>query len=309
MADAWPPIPYAAWEKTCTHLQLLTQIVGKVQLACTPWLNHSWHVTLRVSPRGLRSQLIPHAGKAYDLELDLLGDALHIRSSDAAVALVPLQARPVADFHRETMAALHRLGLSAEVDDAPNEMAEATPFAEDTAPREYDGDAVRRFHRALLQANRLLTEFRTSYLGKSSPVHFFWGGFDLAVTRFSGRKAPRHPVGFPHMPDAVVLDAYSHEVSSAGFWPGGMGQDAAFYSYAYPEPEGFRAASVSAPGYYEPALGEYLLPYEAVRTAKDPDAMVLTFLQQTYEAAASLAKWDRDALECEIGEPRRVRPV
>jgi hypothetical protein len=264
-------------------------------------------VTLEVSPRGLRSKLIPHGSKAFDLEIDLIGEALHIRTSDGGVALVALAARPIADFYSETMKALARMGVATEIDGAPNEMADAVPFAKDDAPREYDPDAARRFHKALLQANRLLSEFRTSFLGKSSPVHFFWGGFDLAVTRFSGRKAPPHPVGFPHMPDAVVLDAYSHEVSSAGFWPGGMGQEAAFYSYAYPEPDGFKDAKVDAPARYEPALGEFLLPYAAVREAADPDAMVLAFLQTTYASAAHLGRWDRDDLECEIGLPRVVR--
>jgi hypothetical protein len=305
--EAWPGIPYESWRGTQTTLQLWAQIVGKVQLACTPWLNHSWHVTLEVSPRGLRSKLIPHGSKAFDLEIDLIGEALYIRTSDGGVALVALAARPIADFYRETMKALARMGVATEIDGAPNEMADAVPFAKDDAPREFDPDAARRFHKALLQANRLLGEFRTSFLGKSSPVQFFWGGFDLAVTRFSGRKAPPHPVGFPHMPDAVVLDAYSHEVSSAGFWPGGTGQEAAFYSYAYPEPDGFKDAKVEAPARYEPTLAEFLLPYEAVRAADDPDAKVLAFLQTTYASAAHLGRWDRSDLECEIGLPRVVR--
>jgi hypothetical protein len=305
----WPPLPIAEWSETCTTLHLWTQIVGKVRLACTPWLNHSWHVTLYVSARGLSTDLIPHGRRAFDMEFDLLADVLRIRSADGGSAEIRLQPGPVAGFYAEVLGALDRLGLETKIDGAPNEMAEATPFAEDRAVRAYDAAAARRFWRVLLQADRLLKEFRSSFVGKASPVHFFWGSFDLAETRFSGRRAPRHPAGVPHCPDAVVLDAYSDEVSSAGFWPGGMGQDASFYAYAYPEPEGFKDAKVAAPGYYEPALGEFLLPYEKVRTAPDPDRMVLDFLRSTYAAAADLGRWDRAALECAMGQPRVVRAV
>jgi hypothetical protein len=308
--QAWPALPYAGWAPTLRTLHLMTQIVGKVRLAKTPWLNHSWHVTLYVTPQGLTTGPIPCGDRTLELEFDLLGGSLEIRTGDKR-ASVPLGPTSIADFFGQVMAALKALGTPVSINGAPNELPEAVPFAEDTVGRAWDADAVRRFHGALVQADRVLKHFRTGFLGKASPVHFFWGSFDLAVTRFSGRRAPPHPGGVPHLPDDVAREAYSHEVSSAGFWPGGPGlEEAVFYAYAYPEPAGFREAKVApAAARYETGLGEFVLPYEAVRTADDPDATLIAFLETTYAAAADLAGWDRTALECSLGEPLRVRAV
>jgi hypothetical protein len=254
---------------------------------------------------------IPYGPRTFQVDFDFLDDSLRIATSDGGVATLALASGLIADFHAQFRAALTNLGLEIEIHDRPNEMPEAVPFAEDRAPRPYDADAVRRFWRALLHTERVLVRFRSGFLGKVSPVHLFWGGLDLAVTRFSGRRAPRHPGGAPHMPDAVNVEAYSHEVSSAGFWPGGSGSDeAAFYSYAYPEPVGFRTAAVRPVGArYDAKLGLFILPYEVVRSAPDPDAMLLEFLQSTYDAAANLAGWNRAELDCAIGEPRVPREI
>lgn len=308
--ETWPALPYAAWKDTCTTLQLWTQIVGKVRLAQTPWLNHSWQTPLYVSPRGLTTGLIACGARALDLEFDFVDQLLRVRT-DGTGASIPLHPMPVADFYAQVIAALQAVGTPVRIHGAPNELAEAVPFAQDHAPRIYDPAQARDFWRVLLQADRVLKTFRTGFLGKASPVHFFWGSFDLAVTRFSGRTAPLHPGGVPHLPDAVVREAYSHEVSSAGFWPGGPGaEDAVFYSYAYPEPPGFRDARVApAPARFDATLGEFLLPYESVRRARDPDAALLSFLTSTYAAAANAADWDRDTLECGLGQPGRPRRV
>lgn len=302
--NAWPPLPYAAWAETCTAVHLWTQIVGKYRLAHTPWKNHQWHVTLRVTPRGLTTGVVPDGDAAIALTFDfrehsLVGETLHARES------FPLEAMSVADFLGRTTALVERLGGRMDIHGAPNEIPDATPFAKDTQRRPYDRDAVQRFHRALLSIDRVFTRFATGYLGKVSPVHLFWGAFDLAVTRFSGRRAPPHPGGVPALPDAVTREAYSHEVSSAGFWPGGGGVDEPmFYSYAYPVPDGFGARSVEpAAARFDPKLGEFLLPYEAVRTSADPAGALMQFLQSTYEATAQTAGWDRQALECQIGIP------
>ncbi len=309
--EIWPALPLAGWRETSETLHLFTQVVGKVRLAQTPWLNHSWHVTLYVSARGLTTGPVPHGYESFEIEFDFIDSVLRLRASTGNVREVVLEPMSVAAFDGAVMTSLERLGMPVTIDGAPNEMEDATPFAQDDRPRAYDCDAAHRFWRVLLQADRLFRQYRTSFLGKSSPSHFFWGSFDLAITRFSGRNAPRHPAGFPHMPDAVVLDAYSHEVMSVGFWPGGGAvDDAAFYAYAYPEPPGFRAAKVEPDGaYYEAAMGEWILPYEAVRSAADPDAAVLAFLEGTYAAAANAGAWDRDALDCGIGQPRVVRPI
>ncbi|HEY5072205.1 MAG TPA: DUF5996 family protein [Caulobacteraceae bacterium] len=308
--ETWPALPYGRWADTCTTLHLWMQILGKVRLAQTPWLNHSWQTPLYLTPRGLTSGPIPHGRRAFDLELDFIDQSLRVRTDGpgAALALAPM---PVAEFHAKVMAMLAAVGAPVRIHDAPNEMALAVPFEKDRAPRAYDPVWATRFWRVLLQADRVLKSFRTGFLGKASPVHFFWGSFDLAVTRFSGRRAPRHPGGVPHLPDSVTREAYSHEVSSAGFWPGGPGeQDAAFYSYAWPEPPGYRTAGVSPPeARYDPGLGEFVLSYEAVRAASDPDAAVMAFLSSTYAAAADAAGWDRAALECELGQPGRPRVV
>jgi len=306
----WPALPYARWADTCETLHLWCQILGKVRLARTPWLNHSWQTPLYVSARGLTSGIVPHDERVFDLELDFVDQVLRVRT-DGCEAQVALEAMPVAAFYAQVMAALEGLGVPVAIDGAPNEMALAIPFTEDTAPRAYDGPWAERFWRVLLAADRVLKSFRTGFLGKASPVHFFWGSFDLAVTRFSGRSAPRHPGGVPHLPDAVVREAYSHEVSSAGFWPGGPGdQDAAFYSYAWPEPPGYRDAAVGPEGArFDAALGEFVLPYDAVRAAADPEGALMAFLSSTYAAAADLGHWDRAALECELGAPGRPRPT
>jgi len=308
--ETWPALPYADWADTYATLHLWTQIVGKIRLAQSPWLNHAWQTPLYVTARGLATGVIPVGARALDLEFDFIDSALHVRTDGPAMTL-PLEPMSVAAFHARVMAALDALGTPVQIHGAPNEMAEACPFRKDVAPREYDAALVRRFFRALTRADRVMKRFRTGFLGKASPVHFFWGSFDLAVTRFSGRPAPPHPGGAPHLPDAVMREAYSHEVSSAGFWPGGPGcEEAAFYAYAYPEPPGFRTAPLDpAAARYDEALGEFILPYEAVRTAPDPDATLLAFLASTYAAAADAGGWDRAALECALGEPGRPRPV
>ncbi|MEO8925848.1 MAG: DUF5996 family protein [Caulobacteraceae bacterium] len=308
---AWPALPYAAWKETGETLGLWTQIVGKVRLARTPWLNHSWHVPLYVTARGLGTGPIAHGGQSFDMEFDFIDQTLRVRTSAGGMKTVRLEPMSVATFHDRVMRSLADLGVPVAIDGAPNEIADAIPFRQDRRPRDYDPDYARRFWRILIQADRLLGLFRTAFLGKCSPVHFFWGSFDLAVTRFSGRAAPPHPGGVPHLPDAVVRDAYSHEVSGAGFWPGGGGVDyPAFYSYAYPEPPGFRAAPIAPPGaFYSTGLGEYLLPYEVARMAADPDQAVLSFLTSAYAAAADNAAWDRAALECDLGRPGVVRPT
>jgi hypothetical protein len=310
-SDTWPALPYADLRPSLETLQLWTQIVGKVRLASTPWLNHSWHVTMFVSARGLKTPLIPHGDAAFEMEFDFLADALVIRASSGMSSHVSLAAQSVAAFYAEVREALCALGLRVSIDRIPNELPDPKPFDEDVSPRAYDPHAARAFWRALVQANRVFERFRTRFIGKSSPVHFFWGSFDLAVTRFSGRRAPLHPGGVPHLADAVTREAYSHEVSSAGFWPGGPGhEEAAFYSYAYPTPKSFAQARVlPREANFDTRLGEFLLPYDAVRKAENPDAALLDFLQSTYEAAADLGHWDRAALECEegrIGQPRAV---
>jgi hypothetical protein len=310
-SDRWPELPYAAWKDTCATLQLWLQIVGKIRLSLMPWLNHSWHVTLRVTARGLATPLISTATHDFQIEFDFIDHALWVRTADGHIRQVMLRPVSVAEFFADVMIALNELGIAVEIDQMPNEVPGAIRFSEDRIHAAYDPDFADRFWRVLLRANAVFSRFRTSFLGKASPVHFFWGSFDLAVTRFSGRRAPPHPGGIPHLSDAVVREAYSHEVSSAGFWPGGGPvDDAAFYSYAYPAPEGFAAAPVRpAQAFFNKELGEFLLPYDAVRTAPDPDAALMAFLQSTYEAAANAGKWDRAGLECaqgEIGKPRLV---
>jgi hypothetical protein len=298
----WPPLSYESWKETCAHLHLMTQIVGKIRLKQTPWINHSWHVTLYVTPRGLTTGPIPHGDRIFDIAFDFIAHELHVRTSDGGERRIKLQPQSVASFHGRVMEALQALNVPVKINDRPNEIADATPFTQDHAIRPYDEAYAHRFWRALVQADRVLKRFRTSFLGKCSPVHFFWGSFDLAVTRFSGRRAPLHPGGVPALPDAVTREAYSHEVSSAGFWSGGAGYEAAFYSYAYPEPPGFRDAAIR-PGaaFFHKDLREFILPYDSVRAANDPERMVLDFLYSTYEAAAVAGKWDRANLECGEG--------
>jgi hypothetical protein len=309
--EQWPALPYAAWKDSCTTLQLCTQIVGKIRLAQTPWVNHSWHVTLYVTPRGLTTSPIPYDGRTFQIDFDFVDHTLVISTSDGGEKRLPLAARPVADFHDQLMAALGELDIRVRINGRPNEVANPIAFREDREHAAYDPDYAQRFWRVLVQVDRVLKQFRTGFLGKVSPVHFFWGSFDHAVTRFSGRAAPPHPGGIPSLPDVVTREAYSHEVSSAGFWPGGGAIDyPAFYSYAYPAPQGFAAAPVRPEAaFFHQALGEFILPYDAVRQAAAPDEVLLDFLQTTYEAAADAAGWDRAALECPPGRARVPRPL
>jgi uncharacterized protein DUF5996 len=310
--ERWPALPYAAWKETRDTLHLWTQVVGKVRLALTPWLNHSWHVTLYVTARGLTTSPIMGGGGSFQIDFDFIDHVLWVRTSGGHFRQLMLRPMSVAEFYEDLMIALRELGIEVRIMTMPCEIADCIPFEQDTVHTSYDAECVNRFWRVLLSASEVFARFRTAFLGKASPVHFFWGSFDLAVTRFSGRPAPRHPGGVPHLADAVAQEAYSHEVSSAGFWPGGGGpiDYAAFYSYAYPAPEGFSAARVlPKEAFFSKELGEFLLPYDAVRTARDPDAVLMDFLQSTYAAAADLAKWDRAALDCELGEPDKVRPV
>ncbi len=309
--EAWPDLPYSAWADTCVTLHLWTQIVGKIRLAFTPWLNHSWHVPFYVTARGLTTSPIPWRDRSFEIDFDFRDHLLDISVSDGARKQIPLAPRPVAEFYALVMAALAELGIRVEINELPSEIAGAVRFSQDRIHHSYDADYAGRFWRVLLDVDRVLKQFRTGFIGKSSPVHFFWGSFDMAVTRFSGRRAPPHPGGAPGLSDVVMREAYSHEVSSAGFWPGGGATDyAAFYSYAYPEPAGFRTSRVAPDGaVYNAAIGEFLLPYEAVRAAPDPDAALLAFLQSTYAAAADAGHWDRAALECGIGRPGVPRPV
>jgi hypothetical protein len=307
----WPELPYTAWRDTCATLQLWTQIVGKIRLSLTPWLNHSWQVTLYVTARGLTTTPIYDGKRALEIAFDFVDHVLRIDTSDGRQLKVPLRAQPVAEFFAAVRAALAEAGVDVDIDETSNELADPIRFSEDRVHAAYDADYAQRFWRVLLQCDRVFKLFRTGFIGKASPVHFFWGSFDFAVTRFSGRRAPLHPGGIPHLPDAVTREAYSHEVSSAGFWPGGGAIDyAAFYSYAYPTPGGFGKSRVRpAAAFFSQELGEFLLPYDAVRTAADPDALLLEFLQSTYEAAANLAGWDRAALECRLGKPRVPRAI
>jgi hypothetical protein len=308
---SWPELPYAAWKETCATLHLWTQIVGKVRLAFTPWLNHSWHVPLYVTASGLTTSPIPYRDRAFEIVFDFNAGVLDLMTSDGARRQIALAPRTVADFYALVIAALAELGIAVRINELPSEIPDAVAFSQDRLHGAYDAEYARRFWRVLLQVDRVFKQFRTGFIGKASPVHFFWGSFDLAVTRFSGRRAPPHPGGAPGLSDAVMREAYSHEVSSAGFWPGGGGIDqAAFYSYAYPEPDGFRAATARPAGAaFNATLGEFLMPYDVVRTAPDPDAALLAFLQSTYEAAAIAGKWDRAALECQMGIPGVPRVI
>jgi hypothetical protein len=307
----WPELPLAAWQETYATLHLWIQIVGKIRAARTPWLNHSWQVALYVTARGLTTSPIPDGTRTFQIDFDFIDHDLRITTSDGARRQFALAGQSVASFHAAVMAALAELGIHIAIDEMPNELPEPIRFSLDTKHASYDPDAVRRFFQILVNSDRVFKQFRTGFLGKASPVHFFWGSFDLAATRFSGRRAPRHPGGVPNLSDAVICEAYSHEESSAGFWPGSGAIDyPAFYSYAYPEPEGYRVMPVRpAAAFFSEALGEFILPYEAVRTAKHPDQTLLEFLQSTYEAAANAAKWDREAPECPLGQPGVVRQV
>ena len=311
MTVTWPHIPYLPWRETCSALHLYAQVIGKYRLACTPWVNHSWHATLYVNARGLTTSLVPDGPGGVEVCFDLVDHAVTGAATDGRRASFALGPMSVADFHGRFRDLIRSLGGTAQFNGRPNEVPDPLPFAQDRIPRPYDTDAVTRFFNALVAVDRVLKDFRTAYIGKVSPVHLFWGSFDLAVTRFSGRVAPAHPGGIPALPDEVTREAYSHEVSSAGFWPGGGGVDfPAFYSYAYPAPDGFARAPIAPEGaYFDKTLGEFLLPYDVVRNARDPDAVLMAFLKTTYQAAADLGSWDRPLLECPPGLPGRPRPL
>ena len=293
----WPRLRVADWAKTRDTLHMWTQIAGKVRMAHAPLVNHWWQVTLYVSARGLTTSTIPYRDGAFDIEFDFVEHVLRIRNSDGGAGLVALESKSVADFFNQTMEALGELGIEAPIRASPNEVEPAIAFAEDHHNATYDPRAAHLFWRQLLQAERVLGEFRSHFVGKASPVHFFWGAMDLACTRFSGRAAPPHPGGVPNTPNWVMAEGYSHELFSVGFWPGG-GDEGAFYAYAYPEPAGFADHPVGpSEAFYSQELSEFLLPYELVAAAHDPDRMLTEFLQTTYEAAAVRAGWDRAALE------------
>lgn len=298
-AANWPPLPYQAWRDTNQTLHLWLQIVGKVCLARCAWLNHSWHIALQPTARGLATRLIGHGEAAFQIELDFIEHVLSIRVVNGTVVSFPLEPQTTANFHDQTMDALRQAGVPVAIHTLPSEIPDAIPFDRDEIHRSYDREYVNRYWRVLAQTTRVFDDFRARFIGKCSPVHFFWGAADLAVTRFSGRTAPPHPGGIPNLPDWVAREAYSHEVSSAGFWAGNdQTPEAVFYSYAYPAPPGFADARVlPEAAHFSTSLQEFVLPYEAMRTSASPERALLAFLQSTYEAAAGLGKWDRQALE------------
>jgi hypothetical protein len=306
----WPELAYSGWRDTVATLQLWTQIVGKIRLSLTPWVNHSWQVPLYVTARGLGTSAIPIGSEILEIEFDFIAQQLLVRTSAGDERSFALEPQTVAAFYSRVVDLLTSVGVTVAINELPSELPNAIRFPQDELHKAYDPSATHRFWRALVQIDRVFKLFRSGFLGKVSPVHFFWGSFDLAVTRFSGRSAPPHPGGVPGLPDAVTREAYSHEVSSAGFWPGNdTFPQAAFYSYAYPQPAGFAERSVTTGTEYNRTLGEFILPYDTVRNAADPEHTLLDFLSSTYAAAADSAKWDREGLECSMGAPGRVRPV
>jgi hypothetical protein len=303
---AWPPLPYAEWQDTCRTLHLWTQIVGKVRMEQTPWQNHSWHVPLYLTARGLTTSTIPYGERVFEIEFDFIDHLLRIVTGEGKSRSMRLAPRSVASFYRQFFGEMDGLGLRTRIRPMPNEVVDAIPFDQDEVHGSYDAEYANRFWRVLAQTERVLRQFRSGFMGKASPIHLFWGSLDLASTRFSGATAPPHPGGVPNCPDWVTRDAYSHQVSSCGFWPGAeVMPEPVFYAYAYPEPPGYKTAPVRpAQARYEPAFGEFVLPYDAVRGAASPDAALLEFLDSTYTAAADLGKWNRAALERPPGPPR-----
>jgi len=295
----WPSLPLAAWQDTYETLHLWTQILGKIRLALSPQINHWWHSTLYVTPRGLTTSTIPYGTRTFEMSFDFLAHHLQIETSDGITRTIALVPRSVADFYQDVMSTLSAIGIDVQIWTMPQEVQDPIPFEQDYKHAAYDPEYAQRFWRILVQADRIMAAFRSRFIGKSSPVHFFWGSCDLAVTRFSGRGAPEHPGGVPNMADWVTREAYSHEVSSCGFWPGGGAVvEPVFYAYAYPTPEGFPDYPIQPKeAFYSSQMQEFILPYEAVRQADAPDEMLLSFLQSTYEAAANLGNWDRAALE------------
>jgi hypothetical protein len=301
--EAWPSLPLDAWSDTYATLHLWIQIVGKIRLALSAWMNHSWHVTLYVTSTGLTTSPIPHGLRTFQIDFDFIHHQLAILVSDGSIGGFALEPQSVAAFYKRLMGEMERLGLHVDIYCKPNELPAPIRFDQDETHRAYDPEYANRFWRILVQSDRVMKEFRGRFIGKCSPVHFFWGALDLAVTRFSGRSAPPHPGGIPNLPDSITREAYSQEVSSCGFWPGGGAIPyPAFYSYAYPEPAGFADAPVRPQAaFYSKDFREFILPYDAVRQAESPDEVLLEFLQATYEAAATLAKWDRASLERSSG--------
>jgi hypothetical protein len=310
MDIVWPELSYPQWRDTAATLQLWTQIVGKIRLSLTPWINHGWHVPLYVSARGLTTSPMPAGREIVEIEFDFIAHRLLVRTSRGEEGILALEPRSVAEFYEELIGLMHGIGVHVTINQMPNEVPDPIRFSEDQVHASYDADSAYRFWRVLVQADRIFKLFRSSFLGKASPSHFFWGSFDLTVTRFSGRRAPLHPGGVPGLPDSVAREAYSDEVSSAGFWPGSDAYPhAAFYSYAYPEPPGFRDARIAPGAFFDTTLSEFILPYDTLRKADDPDMLLLDFLATTYAAAADAAGWDRKALECGMGAPKRVRKI
>jgi hypothetical protein len=299
--DVWPALPQGAWSDTCATLQLWMQIVGKVRLALTPPINHCWNVTLYPTIRGVSTSPMPYGSRMLQIDFDFLKHRLLVETSEGESRTISLEPMTVAAFYQQVMSALESLGAPVRIWHLPNEVAAPIPFEQDTVHRAYDPEFAQRFWRVLLQTTRVFNVFRARFTGKVSPIHLFWGALDLACTRFSGRTAPQHP-SMPRLPDRVTRDAYSHEVCSCGFWPGASGVEAMFYSYAYPEPPGYRDYSIApATASFDTNFGEFVLPYEAMRQSADPDSALLEFLQSTYEAAADCAHWDRAALEVRTG--------
>lgn len=299
MNDQWPSLNFQEWKDTYATLHMLTQVVGKIRLTQTPWINHSWHTTLYVTSRGLTTSPIPYGNRTFQIDFDFIDHNLLIQTNDGAIKTIRLSPRPVADFYKELFDKLAELNIEVKIHTTPNELPTPIPFEKDFEHAAYDAEYANRFWRALVQVDRVFKQFRARFIGKCSPVHFFWGSFDLAVTRFSGRRAPEHPGGVPHLPDWVTREAYSHEVSSCGFWPGSeqMPQPV-FYSYAYPEPQGFSAAPVRPRGAgYSSEMKEFIFLYDEVRQSASPDEALLEFLQSSYEAAADSGAWDRKELE------------
>jgi len=308
----WPALPFEECRPTLETLHLWTQIVGKVRLERTPWINHSWHVPLYVTPRGLGTSSIPAQGRMFDMEMDFHRGRLAVTVSDGTSAAVELRDRTVSDFYEEVMDRLAGLGLATDINTTPSEIEGGIPFELDHTHGAYDPEVARRFWQALIATFPVFQAFRARFRGKASPVHFYWGSFDLAISRFSGAPAPEHPGGIPALPDWIAREAYDREVSSLGFWPGDARTGGAiFYSYAYPAPEGFAAADIGGGAHFDERLGEFVLPYVAVRDAGDPEGLLMGFAQRTYEAAAELGHWDRDALEWPggaAGPPERRWP-
>ena len=305
MSNGWPEFDVNRDSPTFALLHLASQMLGKLRVAHAPWANHGWHVTLHPVAEGLAMPPIAANGKRFELVLDLCAHAIVLRTSSGTRDAIPLEGGSIAGLHRSLITMLDRNGLPSDFHGRPNEVPDAIPFASDDAARSYNRDSAERLRDAFSLILPIFEGFRAGFLGKASPVHFFWGSFDLAVTRFSGREAPAHPGGVPGLPDRITREAYSHEVSSAGFWPGGVvAAEPIFYSYAYPEPAGFRSAKIApSAARFDETLGEFVLPYEEVRRSAIPETELTAFLNSSYEAAADLANWDRSALEREVAAP------